>query len=98
MDPTFSYQVREGEFIFLEKNRSGKYVRERFEITETDVSELQELLRQVKEDFYSLKFLQRPPCRQCEACQTLGFTPSAVEQYQSYYQPESETLPESKEA
>lgn len=98
LDPTFNYKITEGEFIFLEKSKSNKYASERFTITDEQVDDLKELLREVKEDFYSLKFLEKKPCRDCDACRKLGFTHSAVEKHLSGLELESSTLPELAEA
>ena len=87
LDPTFQYQVSQGEFVFIEPNKSGKFITEKFEIDTQQVEDLKQMLREVKEEFLSLQFLQRPPCGQCDACHGLGFRPSKIRQYENEYFP-----------
>jgi DNA helicase-2/ATP-dependent DNA helicase PcrA len=78
LDPSFTHRIREGKFIFVEKNDSGKYKAEQFSITDEQVEELKQELREVKKKFYSLEFLDEPPCRECPACKMFGFKPSEL--------------------
>jgi DNA helicase-2/ATP-dependent DNA helicase PcrA len=96
LDPTFQYQVKEGEFVFIEPSKGGKFVTERFEILDEQVEELKQVLRQVKEEFLSLSFLEKEPCGHCDACRSLGLQPSKIRQYESYYLSgeKEQTLPE----
>jgi len=81
LDPSFTYTVTEGEFVFLEKTKSGKYRSERFEITADDVETLKEKLREVKSKLENLSFLEAKPCGHCEVCKLLGFKESSLEKY-----------------
>ncbi len=81
LDNTFQYQVTEGEFIFVEPNKSGKFVTERFEISQEQVEELKNILREVKEEFFTLSFLEKEPCGHCDACLALGLRSSKIRQY-----------------
>jgi len=81
LDPSFSYTVTEGEFLFLEKTKGGKYRSERFEITTGDVEALKEKLREVKIKLHTLSFLEAKPCGHCEVCKLLGFQESHLEKY-----------------
>lgn len=81
LDPSFTYTVTEGEFVFLEKTKSGKYRSERFEITSADMEALKEKLREVKVKLENLSFLDAKPCGHCEVCKLLGFQESHLEKY-----------------
>lgn len=72
LDDTFQYTVREGEFIFMEKNDTGRYKTERFTLQDEDVEELKDLLRTVHTELQSLSFLEKDPCGSCETCTLLG--------------------------
>ena len=85
LDPTFQYQVKEGEFVFVEPSKGGKFVTEQFEISDEQVEELKGILRQVKEEFISLSFLEKEPCGHCDACRSLGLQPSKMRQYETFY-------------
>lgn len=79
LDATFSYTIREGEFVFLEKNPSGKYKSERIPLNDADLDELKELLRRVRDELHSLSFLDQKPCGQCETCALLGLKADVLE-------------------
>ncbi|MCD8484500.1 ATP-dependent helicase [Candidatus Woesebacteria bacterium] len=72
LDSSFAYTIREGEFVFLEKNPTGRYKSERIQLADEDLDELKDLLRQVRDELQSLHFLEREPCGQCEICEMLG--------------------------
>lgn len=79
LDPSFDYQIIEGEFVFVEPNPSGKYKSERFSLQDRDVEELKDYLVQVKNSFYNLDFLQHEPCGHCDTCAMLGFKSSKLQ-------------------
>lgn len=78
LDQSFSYTVTEGEFLFVEKNKSGKYKSERFTITDEDVEQLKVDLRQAHQDLKDLRFLEAKPCGHCDICKLLGFQESQL--------------------
>lgn len=80
LDDSFDYRITEGELVFVEPNRSGKFKSERFEITKENVEELKTYLLDVKKRFRSLDFLQAKPCQHCDVCQMLGFSASQFEE------------------
>lgn len=81
LDSSFKYQITEGEFIFVEPNKSGKYKSERFKLTAEKVDELKQQLQEVEQKFHSLDFMDAEPCQHCDFCKMLGFTPSRLQEY-----------------
>lgn len=60
------YRITQGRFFFLDDN-----VTHNFDLTADMVAEIKEQLVQVRDDLWSLRFLEREPCRQCETCAVL---------------------------
>ncbi len=59
LDQTFTPVVTEGEFDFIEPNKSnGKLVRRSFELRDEDVDDLKELIRTVAKEVRELRFLE----------------------------------------
>lgn len=94
LDDSFTHTIREGEFIFMEKNASGRYKTERFTLLDEDLKELQDLLRTVHQELQSLSFLEKEPCGTCETCQLLGLQRDAFHQHA---QAEQLRLPQGKD-
>ncbi len=63
------YRMASGEIDFVEPNPAGKYKKERFEIGEKDVEELEALIKQVASDIMNLAFWDNG-CgeKDCEFC------------------------------
>ncbi|MBU2543089.1 ATP-dependent helicase [Patescibacteria group bacterium] len=58
LDETFIPTVTEGEFDFVEPNDRGKLVKRSFILTEEDVNDLKDLIKEVMREIRSLKFLE----------------------------------------
>lgn len=59
LDPSFPFTAVEGEFDFVEPDKySGKLIRRRFELLDSDVSDLKTLIRQVMKEIRELQFLE----------------------------------------
>lgn len=72
LDPTFQYSVTEGVFEFLQPSDAGKYLPVAFEVTNSQKEELKDLLRTVRDELQSLKFINTEPCGMCEMCLEFG--------------------------
>lgn len=65
----FPYRMVSGEIDFVQPSaRSGKFVKQRIEISRDDTMALAEVIAQVWEDITSLTFLERPGCGECVYC------------------------------
>lgn len=63
------YNMISGEIDFVEPNDTGKYKKEKFEIPDTDVTELKETIKKVADEIVNLKFWDTT-CddKECEYC------------------------------
>jgi hypothetical protein len=50
------YSMRQGSIDFIEPDTAGRYKREVFDITDTDVGNLLELIKKTAQDMYSFSF------------------------------------------
>ncbi len=70
------YRMVSGEIDFVEPNDSGKYKKEKFEISESDVTELKETIKQVADEVLNLKFWDKTcddkDCEYCELRKLMG--------------------------
>lgn len=58
LDETFIPTVTHGEFDFVEPNASGKLVKRTFSLTDEDVNDLKDLIKEVMAEIRELKFLE----------------------------------------
>ena len=70
IDPTITmYEMVSGEIDFIEPDEKGNYRKEKFEITDQEITELRELLNQTLSEIYSFDFFENG-CNEenCEEC------------------------------
>ena len=69
LDRQGKYRMVSGELDFVEPTKAGQYKKEKFEVTNADVKELEELIRTVTTEILSLGFWQkRCDDAKCEYC------------------------------
>ena len=59
LKPEKTYRMREGVIDFLEPNERGVYKREAFEITDTEVKDLGEIIARVADEIVNMRFWNR---------------------------------------
>ncbi len=67
------YKMNSSEIDFVQPNEKGKYIKEKFIISDKEVKELEDLIRQTTDEIVSLKFWDKG-CndKDCEFCQLRG--------------------------
>jgi len=68
--PRFDYEMVSGEIDFVQPSaRTGKFIRKKFEISSTEVSDLQKTIKRVWQEIQELRFLESEvACGECEYC------------------------------
>jgi DNA helicase II / ATP-dependent DNA helicase PcrA len=68
LDKSFPYQVVQTELDFIEPDASGKYRKERFNITPDHVAQLRQTIKSTMADIRALKFPRTADTKHCQNC------------------------------
>lgn len=69
------YDFVSGEIDFIESDSKGNFHKEKFTVSDEDVLDLKELIRQVSDEIINLKFLDKPCDRdKCDYCDLVDLT------------------------
>lgn len=69
LDRNFSLTVVEAELNFVEPDKSGKFVKEVFEISQEEISELKQIIKEVMNGIRNLNFERTKDYKVCAMCE-----------------------------